>query len=40
VEKTFNINIPDDEYERFKNVGSLVNYVTKKVSRQRVPQMA
>jgi len=40
VEKTFNINIPDDEYERLKNVGSLVNYVTKKVSRQRVPQMA
>jgi len=40
VEKTFNINIPDDEYERLRTVASLVAYVTKKVSQRRVPQMA
>jgi len=40
VEKTFNINIPDDDYERLRTVASLVDYVTKKVSRRRVPQMA
>ena len=40
VENTFKINIPDDDYERLWTVGSLVDYVTRKVSQRRVPQMA
>lgn len=40
VENTFKINIPDDDYERLRTVGSLVDYVTRKVSQRRVPQMA
>jgi len=32
IEKEFNITIPDDMYEKFKTVGSLVNYVSKLVT--------
>jgi acyl carrier protein len=31
IEKEFEITIPDDQYERLKTVGSLVNYVIKQV---------
>jgi acyl carrier protein len=40
IEKTFKIDIPDDEYERLGTVGALIAYVTDKVSKKRVPQMA
>jgi acyl carrier protein len=33
IEKEFNINIPDDVYERFKTVGSLTSYVSGQVNR-------
>ena len=32
IEKEFDITIPDDLYEKFKTVGSLVNYVSKHVN--------
>lgn len=42
VEKEFNITIPDDVYERFKTVGSLIDYVSAQVNRTnpRVPEMS
>ena len=42
IEKEFNINIPDDVYERFKTVGSLTDYVSTQVNcaKPRVSQMS
>jgi acyl carrier protein len=34
VEKEFNITIPDEQIDRLKTVGSLVNYVTKHVNQR------
>jgi len=41
IEKEFNIVIPDDVYERFKTVGSLIDYVSSQVNRTKpkVPEM-
>ena len=39
IEKEFDIKIPDDQYERLKTVGSLVNYVTKHVNH-RLPRVS
>jgi acyl carrier protein len=40
VEKAFKIDIPDDEYERLGTVGALIAYVTDKVGKKRVAQVA
>ncbi|MFI5162121.1 MAG: acyl carrier protein [Sphingobacteriales bacterium] len=32
IEKEFDIVIPDDVYEKFKTVGSLINYVSAQVN--------
>jgi acyl carrier protein len=34
IEKEFDITIPDDQYERLKTVGSLVNYVAKQINHR------
>jgi acyl carrier protein len=42
IEKAFDITIPDDMYEKFKTVGSLVNYVSKQsnLKTSSVPEMS
>jgi len=42
IEKEFNINIPDDVYERFKTVGSLTQYVSVQVghTKPKVSEMS
>lgn len=39
VEKEFDIQIPDDMYEKIKTVGSLVNYVAR-ITLPDLPKMA
>lgn len=38
IEKEFDIQIPDDMYEKFKTVGSIVNYVAR-VTHPDLPKM-
>jgi acyl carrier protein len=40
VERTYKIEIPDDDLGKLSNVGSFVNYIAEKVKKKRVPQMA
>ena len=40
VERTYKIEIPDDDLGKLGNVGSFVNYIAEKVKKKRVPQMA
>ncbi len=40
LEKTFNINIPDDDAERLKTVGALVAYVEKNAAQHSLVEIA